>query len=128
MSIEILRGEQQAPIEPLEGRVVAIIGYGNQGAAHAQNLRESGGPDQLLYHLTGDVAGDRLYEMSGTLIGPQDVTVEMWIAPETFELVRVLVTEPEPAAGEPSIWQVDFANFGDVVDIQPPGASEMPGG
>ncbi len=93
----------------------------NLQLAEPQNLKESGGPDQLLYHLTGDVAGERLYEMSGTLIGPQPVTVELWIAPETFELVRVVVTEPEPAAGEPSIWQVDFANFGEVVDIQPPG-------
>lgn len=92
----------------------------NLQLAEPQNLNESGGPDQLLYHLTGDVAGERLYEMSGTLIGPQPVTVELWIAPETFELVRVVVTEPEPAAGEPSIWQVDFANYGEVVDIQPP--------
>ncbi|MBX3055925.1 MAG: LppX_LprAFG lipoprotein [Anaerolineae bacterium] len=79
-----------------------------------------GSSDQLLYYLTGDVAGERLYTMSGTLIGPQAVTVAMWIRPETFELVRVVVTEPEPAAGEPSIWQVDFANYGEVVDIQPP--------
>ncbi|HRQ38184.1 MAG TPA: LppX_LprAFG lipoprotein [Chloroflexota bacterium] len=83
-----------------------------------QNLKGNGGPDQLLYYLTGDVAGERLYTMSGTLIGPQAVTVQMWIAPETFELVRVVVTEPEP--GEPSIWQVDFANYGEVVEIQPP--------
>ncbi|MCL4261780.1 MAG: LppX_LprAFG lipoprotein [Anaerolineae bacterium] len=92
----------------------------NLQLAEPQNLQESGGPDQLLYHLTGDVAGERLYEMSGTLIGPQPVTVALWIAPETFELVRVVVTEPEPVAGEPSIWQVDFANYGEVVDIQPP--------
>ena len=26
----------------LEGRTVAIIGYGSQGHAHAQNLRDSG--------------------------------------------------------------------------------------
>lgn len=85
-----------------------------------QNLKASGGPDRLLYHLTGDVAGERLYTMSGTLIGPQSVAVELWIAPETFELVRVVATELEPAAGEPSIWQIDFANFGEVVEIVSP--------
>ena len=42
MSIEIIRGEHQIPIEPLAGRTIAIIGYGNQGAAHALTLRESG--------------------------------------------------------------------------------------
>jgi ketol-acid reductoisomerase len=31
-----------APIAPLTGKTVAILGYGSQGHAHAQNLRESG--------------------------------------------------------------------------------------
>ncbi len=31
-----------APIAPLAGKTVAIIGFGSQGHAHAQNLRESG--------------------------------------------------------------------------------------
>jgi ketol-acid reductoisomerase len=31
-----------APISPLNGKTVAIIGFGSQGHAHAQNLRESG--------------------------------------------------------------------------------------
>ncbi|MDB5326234.1 MAG: ilvC [Phycisphaerales bacterium] len=31
-----------APISPLNGKTVAILGYGSQGHAHAQNLRESG--------------------------------------------------------------------------------------
>ncbi len=34
--------EQDAPLEPLVGKTVAIIGYGSQGHAHAQNLRDSG--------------------------------------------------------------------------------------
>ncbi len=85
-----------------------------------QNLKDAGGPDQLLYYLSGDVSGEKLYEMSGTLIGPERVAVEMWVAPETFELIRVLVTEPIPGAAEPSLWQLDFSNFGEVVEITPP--------
>ncbi len=34
--------DNDAPIEALEGKTVAIIGYGSQGHAHAQNLRDSG--------------------------------------------------------------------------------------
>ncbi len=34
--------EKDAPMEMLEGKTVAIIGYGSQGHAHAQNLRDSG--------------------------------------------------------------------------------------
>ncbi len=34
--------EQDAPLDPLKGKTVAIIGFGSQGHAHAQNLRDSG--------------------------------------------------------------------------------------
>ena len=34
--------EKDAPIDGLQGKKVAVIGYGSQGHAHAQNLRDSG--------------------------------------------------------------------------------------
>lgn len=34
--------EQDAPMDVLKGKTIAIIGYGSQGHAHAQNLRDSG--------------------------------------------------------------------------------------
>jgi ketol-acid reductoisomerase len=34
--------EQDAPIDALKGKKVTIVGYGSQGHAHAQNLRDSG--------------------------------------------------------------------------------------
>jgi ketol-acid reductoisomerase len=34
--------EKDAPIDPLKGKTVAILGFGSQGHAHAQNLRDSG--------------------------------------------------------------------------------------
>lgn len=34
--------ENNAPIDALKGKKVAVIGYGSQGHAHAQNLRDSG--------------------------------------------------------------------------------------
>lgn len=78
------------------------------------------GPDMALYHLTGDVSGTRLYEMSGTLIGPDPVTAEMWIEPETFLLHRIIVVEPVAGSEEPSVWQVDFSRFGQKLLIEPP--------
>jgi ketol-acid reductoisomerase len=35
-------GERDASLAPLEGRTVAILGYGNQGRSQALNLRDSG--------------------------------------------------------------------------------------
>jgi len=37
----ILKGPD-APLEPLVGKTIAVLGYGNQGRAHALNLRDSG--------------------------------------------------------------------------------------
>jgi ketol-acid reductoisomerase len=34
--------EKDAPLDALKGRTVAVIGFGSQGHAHAQNLRDSG--------------------------------------------------------------------------------------
>ncbi len=34
--------EKEAPIDALKGKRVAVIGYGSQGHAHSQNLRDSG--------------------------------------------------------------------------------------
>ncbi len=34
--------EADAPIDALQGKKVAVIGYGSQGHAHSQNLRDSG--------------------------------------------------------------------------------------
>ncbi|HLB74490.1 MAG TPA: hypothetical protein VJJ98_10760, partial [Sedimentisphaerales bacterium] len=34
--------EEDAPIGPLKGKKVAVIGYGSQGHAHSLNLRDSG--------------------------------------------------------------------------------------
>jgi ketol-acid reductoisomerase len=35
-------GEQDAKLETLKGKTIAILGYGSQGHAHANNLKESG--------------------------------------------------------------------------------------
>src|SRR4051795_13566876 len=34
--------ENEATLDGLKGKTVAVLGYGSQGHAHAQNLRESG--------------------------------------------------------------------------------------
>lgn len=34
--------EQDAPLEPLKGKTVSVIGFGSQGHAHSLNLRDSG--------------------------------------------------------------------------------------
>ncbi|MCA9296497.1 MAG: ketol-acid reductoisomerase, partial [Phycisphaerales bacterium] len=42
MSDRLLRSDDPALLATLAGRTVAVLGYGNQGRAHARNLRDSG--------------------------------------------------------------------------------------
>lgn len=78
------------------------------------------GPDGKLYLLGGKLDGTRIYDMSYRLIGPETMSVQLWIVPETFELARAIVTDPNEAGAEATVWTVDFSQFGQVVEIVPP--------
>jgi hypothetical protein len=77
-------------------------------------------PGQKLYYLTGKIAGEHLYTMSYQMIGPEPMNVQLWVAPQTFELYRVILTEPTADPADPSIWQLDFWDFNTPVTIEPP--------
>jgi len=51
--------EQDAPTDVLKGKTIAVIGYGSQGHAHAQNLRDSG-----LSVVVGQRPGSANYELA----------------------------------------------------------------
>ena len=51
--------EQDAPMDVLKGKTIAVIGYGSQGHAHAQNLRDSG-----LSVIVGQRPGSANYELA----------------------------------------------------------------
>lgn len=77
-------------------------------------------PGQQLYALSGKLAGQRAYQMSFGLIGPDELQVTMWIAPSTFELYRLVIVEPGVDEEDDTIWQIDFWNFDQVSEITPP--------
>lgn len=78
------------------------------------------GSDSILYIVEGEATGDKLFQLSDGLIGPENMRVRVWIAPETFELHRALVTDPNREGEEETVWQVDFSEFGRTVNIEPP--------
>jgi len=77
-------------------------------------------PGTRLYAITGRLDGERIHQMSYAMIGPELMDVQLWIAPETFELYRVVITEPSADPAVPTIWQLDFWDFDLPVDITPP--------
>ena len=102
-------------------QAVLLADLSGVALAEPENLAESEGPDELLYSVTAVASGENIYQMSGYLIGPEEVTLQLWIRPETFELVRIVVHEPEPNhEDQESIWQVDISNYDELIDIQPP--------
>jgi lipoprotein LprG len=102
-------------------QAVLLADLSQVALAEPENLAESEGPDELLYRVTAVASGANIYQMSGFLIGPEQVDIQLWIRPETFELVRIVLREPEPEYEElESIWQVDISNYDELIDIQPP--------
>lgn len=74
-----------------------------------------------IYLIEGKIAGEKLYEISQGLIGPETMTLTIWIAREQFYLRRVQLVEPALVSSEEdTVWQIDFDAFDEVVEIIPP--------
>src|SRR5438874_10737446 len=59
--------EADAPIEPLKGKKIAVIGYGSQGHAHALNARDSG-LDVVIGLYPGSSSAERAREAGLTVL------------------------------------------------------------
>ena len=46
--------------------------------------------------------------------------MQLWISPETFEVYRMVLTEEEEGEEEPSTWTIDFWDYDQVIEIEPP--------
>ena len=57
----VIYGEKEASLDILRGKKIAVIGYGSQGSAQAQNLRDSG-LDVIVADLPGGSAWKRAQE------------------------------------------------------------------
>ncbi|MBE3092427.1 MAG: ketol-acid reductoisomerase [Chloroflexi bacterium] len=72
----------------LKGKKIAIIGYGSQGHAHAQNLRDSG-MDVIVGELEGskpwDLAKEKGFEVYATDNASKMADVIMLLAPDTLQ-------------------------------------------
>ncbi len=83
-------------------------------------------PGVSLYHLSGSMLGEKAFATSFGLIGPERMQIELWIAPDTFELHRMVLVEPSENADDVSTWQLDFWDFDLELVIEAPPLESSP--
>ncbi len=81
-------------------------------------------PGQLLYALEGKLEGEGLYRLSYGMIGPETLDISLYVTPDTFELYRLNIIHHRPEAEEDTLWQIDFWDFDQPLNIVPPNMSE----
>ena len=90
--------EDDATLEPLEGKTVAILGYGSQGHAHALNLKESG--VDVVVGLRADSSCRADAEAAGLEV------LDVADAASRGDVVMILLPDEKQA----EIWESDIAD------------------
>ena len=80
--------EKTAPIDPIKDSTVAVIGYGSQGHAHAQNLRDSGIKVLIGNHNATSANAKLALSHGFTVVPPADAVrqadIVMCLVPDEF--------------------------------------------
>src|SRR6266508_1477760 len=101
-------GEADAPLDPLKGKRIAVIGYGSQGHAHALNAHDSG-LDVMVGLYQGSKAADKARDAGLTVaevpeaVKQADVVV-MLIPDEKQRRVFTDAILPSIKAGKSLAW------------------------
>jgi ketol-acid reductoisomerase len=88
--------DSDTSLEPLEGKTVAILGYGNQGRAQALNLRDSG---------VSVIVGNRDDDYRTQAIEDGFEKLEIGEAARQADVLLILTTDES----QPSIWGEQIA-------------------
>ena len=78
-------------------------------------------PGKSLHYIQGVLDGEGAYNLTNGMIDNEVLNVQLWIDPETYDIYRVVVVDPmNEGDEEDTVWQIDFWDFGNVVEINPP--------
>jgi hypothetical protein len=74
-----------------------------------------------VFHLRADVPDSVVGPLTYYTLKGSPVAVDLWIAQDTFDLLRARLSEP-PAADRPNpaVWTLDLSDHGQQVSIEPP--------
>ncbi len=75
---------------------------------------------QDTYHLKGKVDKAAIDPISGGAIEGDPVNVELWIAKDSSNLLKLVLTEPASAKAKPAVWTLTFDKYDQPVTITKP--------
>lgn len=76
--------------------------------------------ETAVWHVTATTGGDRIEAMSGGLIPPEQVELDIWIDPLSLLIHRIRLLLPNTDTTEPMEWTLTFGQFDQPVKIDKP--------
>jgi lipoprotein LprG len=73
-----------------------------------------------VYHVQGNLSGERLQGMSGGLISKGPVDVDLWIEPDTHLPRKAVIVDKDSDPEKPTTWTMTFSSYGKDVNITAP--------
>lgn len=89
--------------------------------SNAERLPDTEINGRPVYHVQATVDQETIGPLTSYLLTGPEVTVNLWIDQETYDLLRAELSQPatEPD-GEPTTWTLDLSRHGEDVSIEPP--------
>ncbi len=75
---------------------------------------------QNVYHLQGNVSGEKLQGMSGGLISKGPVAVDLWLDSNTYLPHKAVIVDRGTDPDKPTTWTMTFSSYGKEVNITAP--------
>lgn len=85
-----------------------------------QRVGEEQVEGQATYHLKGKVAKAAIDPITGGVVEGDPVGVDLWLAKDSANLVRLVLTEGKTAKAQPAVWTLLLTNYDQPVTITKP--------
>ena len=73
------------------------------------------------YHVTGSAASEVMDPLTAQTMSGDRIGIELWIDTKTWDLLRVVLKEPEtPENSDPATWTMNLTDHDKQVSIEPP--------
>lgn len=102
--------DNQDGIGPVMGRMVDPVIVGTEEVGGAQT-----------YRVRGMASADVIRSMTGNSMEGEEITVELWINVETWDIMRLTVAEPtDEGLEDPATWTLNLGDHDEQVTIEQP--------